>query len=114
MAKCECIVSRRAVRIPAVVMFSVLLAGCDVAGFFWPDRPAPWEHVDPIFYPNRNDLSRHELGPRVDNLEACRAWIYAEAVRRGDPSLKRGTFECGVGSKQRLADGTRVYRITVR
>jgi hypothetical protein len=90
-----------------------LLTGCDITSSFWPDGPAPWEKVEPVYYPNRNNLLVHRFGPQVDSVEACRAWVYAEAARNGDPNLNRGDYGCGVGYKENFGS-MRVYRLTVR
>ena len=91
----------------------IALAGCDATGVFWPEGPAPWEKVDPFYYPDRSNLLNDRQGPRVDGIEACRAWVYAEAARHGDVNLDRGDYECGVGYIKNSGD-LRVYRLTVR
>ena len=85
----------------------------DVANFLWSDGAAPWENVDPIYYPNANDLTKDQSGPRVTTVAECRDWVYAEAARQNDPRLVRGDYECGVGFIESWG-GLRVYRITVR
>ena len=84
----------------------------NVASWFWSSSAAPWEEVDAVYYPNRNNLTVH--GRRdVGSVENCRAWVRAEAVRRNDSGLKRGDYECGVGRLGTLGS-IDVYRLTVR
>jgi len=85
----------------------------DVANWFWSDGPAPWETVDPIYYPNKNDLTVYEAGGSMESLGDCRAWVYAEAIKRGDPMLERGDYECGVGYLRSFGS-LGVYRMTLR
>ena len=91
----------------------IALAGCDATGVFWPEGPPPWEKVDPYYYPDRNNLLNDRQGPRVDSVEACRAWVYEEAAHHGDANLERGDYECGVGHREKIGY-INVYRLTVR
>ena len=102
----------------AVALALVGLSGCDnpastAANWFWPDSAAPWEDVDAVYYPNKYDLTVHQIGRDVGSLENCRAWVGAKAVRYNDPNLERGDYECGVGRLRTFGD-LAVYRITVR
>jgi hypothetical protein len=49
----------------------------------------------------------------VGSINSCRAWVRGEAARIGDPGVKQGDYECGVGEVDRMGDLT-VYRLTVR
>ena len=94
------------------------LSGCDnpaqtVADWFWPSSAAPWEEVDAVYYPDKENLWNYERRRNVGSLADCRTWVRAEAMRFNDPILQRGDYECGVG---RLggAGGVDVYRLSVR
>ena len=82
-----------------------------VANRFWPKEPAPWEQVDAIYLPDEltKDLSRSDVG----SLEGCRSWVHAQAASHGDPTLARGSYQCGVGHV-RTFGAIRIYRIRVR
>lgn len=83
------------------------------ANWFWDEGPAPWESVDAYYYPNRSDLTVHEMAEDVGDLDDCRTWVRSQASLRGDPGLARGDYECGVGRTD-SAYGFNVYRITAR
>src|SRR5262249_55359787 len=84
-----------------------------VAGWFWPEEPAPRENIDAFYNSDRGDLTNDISFAGVGLLEACRSWVYVQAGSRGDPNLMRGDDECGVGYLR--DDGSlRIYRITVR
>lgn len=85
----------------------------DVAGLFWPERPAPWEAVDAFYYPDRQNLSVHREARGVGGVDGCRSWARAMAETHADPGVRRGDYECGVGKLREWGDLT-VYRITVR
>jgi hypothetical protein len=94
------------------------LSGCDnpastVANWFWPTSAAPWEEVIAVYYPNKHDLTVHQLARNVGSLENCRAWVGAKAARYNDPNLERGDYECGVGRLRTIGD-LLMYRLTVR
>ena len=84
-----------------------------VANWFWSAGSAPWENVDAFYYPNRSNLSVHEMAEGVGDLDDCRSWVTLQASLRGDPGLTRGDYECGIGRID-SAHGFNVYRITVR
>ena len=69
----------------------------DIAGWIWPNAPAPWEEIDAYFYPNRNDLSVHNSFNGLASLEACRRWATEQARENGDLGYLRSDYECGVG-----------------
>ena len=85
----------------------------DVAGWFWPKGPAPWEEVDAFYYPDRYNLSISINHYNVETVENCRDWAYAEATFRRDPKMMRGDYECGVGQLEKFGSIT-VYRLTVQ
>ena len=84
----------------------------NVANWFWGDAPAPWEDVDAVYYPNANNLTIDMKNYNVGSVENCRAWVYWQAKRRGDPNLERGDYECGVGYLENFGS-LRIYRRTV-
>jgi len=69
--------------------------------------------VDAYYYPDRNDLSVHEVYLDVGSVENCRGIVYDAAARRGDPRMKRGDYECGVNPRRSLGTLT-VYEETVQ
>jgi hypothetical protein len=71
------------------------------------------EKVDAYFYPDRSDLTRSESFLDVGSVEACRDWAYYRAAQIGDPAMRRSTYECGIGPRQRGGSFT-VYRETVQ
>ncbi|MCZ6745364.1 MAG: hypothetical protein O7D31_11925 [Alphaproteobacteria bacterium] len=83
----------------------------NVANWFWPNNPAPWEDVDAFFYPNRHNLRISKANYNVGTVENCRDWAYAEAAIRRDPDMKRSDYECGIGRLEKIGSVT-VYRIT--
>ena len=85
----------------------------DVAGWVWPDGPAPWETVDAFYYPNRSALTVDQRRIDVGGLEECRAWVHAAAAARNDQRMERGDYECGVGFIRDVGE-LRMYRLTVR
>ena len=85
----------------------------DVAGWVWPESPAPWESVDAFYYPNRNAPTVDKRQTNVGGLEACRSWARTAAAANNDPRLERGDYGCGVGLV-RTAGQQRVYRLTLR
>jgi hypothetical protein len=87
--------------------------GETVANWFWPNEPAPWEDVDAVYYPDRNNLYSDIKQPHVGSLARCREWVHAQAAFTGDPDLERGDYECGVGFLRSLGDLS-VYRLTLR
>ena len=94
------------------------LSGCDnpaqtATNWFWPSSPAPWEEVDAVYYPDKEDLWNYERRRNVGSLADCRTWVHAEAMRFNDPVLQRGDYECGVGRVEGAGD-VDVYRLTVR
>jgi hypothetical protein len=86
----------------------------DVANWFWSEDAAPWESVDAFYYPDRNDLERDVRQFGLEDVGACRRWVYAQASAHEDPGITRGDYECGVGYLESLGYGLRVYRATVR
>lgn len=104
---------------PALILVGVVLwfalgnPGRDVANWLWPRTPAPWETVDAYYYPDRNNLTRHEAARGLTSVDACRWWVRTVAVVRGDPGIVRGDYECGIG-QTRTFMGLSVYRLTVR
>ena len=83
----------------------------DVANWFWSDSPAPWEEVDAVFYPNRNNLSISKARYNVGTVENCRDWAYAEAALLSDPTMQWSDYACGIGQLEKVG-GLNVYRIT--
>jgi hypothetical protein len=84
-----------------------------IANWIWPETPAPWEDVDAVYYPDRDNSLVDVSAPHVGTVEACRAWVYDRAAGNSDPALTRGDYECGVGSLRNMGS-LRVYRLTVR
>ncbi len=104
----------RYLAIGAVALWAVFGSPTDdVAGLFWTDRPATWEQVDAVYYPDRHRLSIHRMARGVGSLDACRSWVRAVADAQGDPGLSRGDYECGIGKVREMGDET-IYRITAR
>lgn len=71
------------------------------------------DQIDAFYYPNRNDLSRYEVFHDVGSLDECRRVVSAAAIRRHDPQLRRGDYECGIGPSGKFGDLT-VYKETVK
>ena len=62
----------------------------------FPDRPAPWEAVNAVYFPDREDRATKLVRPRFVSMQECRNWIYREATRAGDPRLRRGDWACEI------------------
>ncbi len=86
--------------------------GKDIANVFWSEAVAPWEDVDATYYPAAN-LTDYERQPGLGSLEECREWVYQRAAEHGDPNLRQGDYECGVGFI-RSAGPLYIYRQTLR
>ena len=80
---------------------------CSVLGLLCPQ-------VDAFYYADRNSLAVHELYEDVGTIENCRAVVQAAAARKGDPQLRRGDYECGIGPTGDGLGDIRVYEKTVR
>lgn len=72
------------------------------------------EQVDAYYYPNKNDLTRHEFFPNVGSLESCRAVVVQAAAKRSDPNLLRGDYECCLGPTGDKLGEISVCRDTVK
>jgi hypothetical protein len=70
--------------------------------------------VDAFYYPNRNNLLKHEVMFGLKDVSACRDAVRLMARENGDPNLTRGDYECGVGFLRHAGDGLRVYKDTVK
>ena len=102
--------------IPGVLLIGWVVLGDpknDVANWIWPNTPAPWEEVDGVFYPDRNDLSVYEKIDGFADLDACRVWAENKGRGIGDPNIAVGDYECGFGFIRDFS-GLKVYRNTVR
>jgi hypothetical protein len=86
----------------------------DAAKQLWPDSAAPWETVDAIYYPSRNDLMVYRRMTDLASVDACRLWVRDIAASMGDPGISRGDYECGVGKLYAISNDLIVYRLTVR
>ena len=85
----------------------------DVAGWIYKTEPAPWETVDAFYYPNIANMSDYRTQKNLKDISECREWVYQMAGINGDPSLRKGDYECGVG-KPETRYGLNVYRITIK
>ena len=48
----------------------------DIAGWVWRNSPAPWETVDALYYPTRNNLSHDERRLNVGSIDGvARRWL---------------------------------------
>ena len=83
-----------------------------IAGWVWPHSPAPWERVDAIYYPDKENPLVSVDNQDVGGLTQCRAWVSSAAAEQNDPGLQRGEYQCGVG--YRYSQGLNNYRLTVR
>jgi hypothetical protein len=86
--------------------------GRTVAGWFWEYDAAPWERVDAFYYPDRSNLEKVQQHSNVGGVPECRAWVNKMAAAKGDPYMRRGDYECGVGEPKDMY-GMKVYRTTV-
>lgn len=83
----------------------------DLADWFYPDEPAPWEKVDLFYYPRANNLNKVEEYRNVGSLRDCQSRAYFLRTR---PNLPPGDYECAVGDTgQRLGD-IKIYRLTLK
>jgi hypothetical protein len=97
-----------------LILSAFTLSGCSpVENLFWPDSPAPWENVDAVFYPDKDNLALDRQARDVGSLNACRTWVRSMAAAMGDPGMERSDYECGVGRQGTVGD-LGVYRLTVR
>jgi hypothetical protein len=80
---------------------------CDLLGLFCPQ-------VDAFYYPNRSDLTEVIEFIDVGTIDECRRVVRAAASERGDPSLSRGDYECGVNPTGSNFGAMKVYEETVR
>lgn len=87
--------------------------GRRMADWFYPNDAAPWENVIGYYYPARQNLTAHVRSPELGGMDACRDWAAAQAMRYGDPGLRRGTYECGVGLIEEFGDMA-VFRLTIQ
>ncbi len=79
---------------------------CSLFGF-WCDQ------IDAFYYPNKSDLSQYEVHRDVGSVDECRRLVNNAAFNNGDPGLRRGDYECGIGPTGMLGDIT-VYKETVK
>lgn len=84
-----------------------------VANWFWENDAAPWETVDAYYYPDRSDLSKHQAFSGLASVQACRDQVFAMAAINNDPSMVRGSYECGIQKTGEFGTMS-VYRATVR
>jgi hypothetical protein len=70
--------------------------------------------VDAFYYPDRNDLTVHEVFLDVGSVQGCRDAVFTAAARHGDANLERGDYECGVGPTGDDFGGMKVYQETVK
>ena len=85
----------------------------DLARWLWQESVAPWEQVDAFYYPDRRNLQVDERMLDVGSLENCRMLVRMSASARGDPELRHGAYDCGIGFV-RNSGGLRLYRNRVR
>ena len=83
-----------------------------VADWFWEHDAAPWETVDAFYYPDKNDLSRHEAVMGLGSVQECRDQVERMAFLNNDPRLLRSSYECGIQKIDTFGD-IGVYRATV-
>ena len=91
--------------VPALLAFALVLTAWtllgdparSVAERLWRDAPAPWERVAAEYVPDAREPERSLLRPGLDNLQACRQWVYRQAALYGDQRLRRGDWHCHVG-----------------
>lgn len=88
--------------------------GTTVADWLYPDEAAPWETVDAFYYPNRQDLTKHEEFKGLDSVTGCRSMVQNMALRHNDQLITKGDYECGVGQLKGDFAGLNVYRLTVK
>jgi hypothetical protein len=86
----------------SLVLTVICLAGCKES------------QVDAFYYPNKNDLTKHEFFSNVGSVENCRAIVQQAAARRNDPGLQRGDYECGVDPTGEDFGEIKVYKDTVK
>lgn len=100
----------------ALLIFAWIALGepsTDVANWFYPNEPAPWEPATSFYYPNRGDLSAFQKSVELGSLEECRSWTYGQAALQGDTALLRGDYECAAGHGKDFY-GIGIYRLTLR
>lgn len=83
-----------------------------LADLFWKTGPAPWEQVDLIYTPDRNDPLTEKEFPDVSSLDECRIWASHQAGQHNDPHLERGSYTCRVGHTP-IFGSARVYRLSL-
>jgi len=100
--------------IPGLIVWGILGNPTQtIAGWLWPHSPAPWEHVDALYYPDKNNLAVSLDNLDVGGLAQCRTWANSVARKQKDPQLERGDYHCGVGYPV-SQDSLNSYRLTVR
>ena len=103
---------------PIVILIVVVFWGIlgtpkkDVANWLYKNKPAPWEKVDAIYYPDRTNLRQQKVAEGLNSLDECRDWVYSQAASHGDYGMRRGDYECGVGRIDAYF-GLPVYRAVV-
>ena len=70
------------------------------------------EQVDAYYYPDRNDLTAHQVFENVGAFEACVDMVYAAAALNNDPDMQRGDYECGIGPTGDMFGPVKIYRVT--
>lgn len=72
------------------------------------------DQVDAFYYPNKNDLTKHEFFPNVGSVDNCRTVVIQAAAKHNDPQMARGDYECGVGPTGENFGDIAVYKDTVK
>lgn len=85
----------------------------DIANMIWKSDAAPWETVDAYYYPHRYNLGHFIMQPGLENVDACRVWVFKQARSYNDSSIVQGDYECGIQKLENL-NGLSVYRTTVK
>jgi hypothetical protein len=72
------------------------------------------DQVDAVYYPDKNNLTKHQFFPNVGTVENCQVVVFQAASKNNDPNLERGDYECGVGPTGDSVGDVKVYKETRR
>lgn len=92
---------RQEMKLKSVVVFSIfliLLAGCK-------------KTYEPVYYPNKNNLTEYIEGPKFTSVEEAREWVYEVNRLKGDHDWD---YEIGVNCKPSKYGDIKICEDTIR
>ncbi len=86
----------------------------DLAEWFYKYKPAPWEKVDAIYYPDNDNRAKHSIAAGLSSLDECRTWANSQASADNDPYFIRSSYLCWIGKTNEEFAGMQVYRTNAK